>query len=219
MSGIVSADVNPRAPEIAHSRGRDVAIWNAEASASNRTRAMPTFVSSVRFSRDGAKLLTLSVDGNARVLDAATLADLGAPLRHSFSVVKAEFAPDARWVVTTALDGIVRIWDYSTGQVIATATKRGEPLVGSALLLGRNNWLALVGGDGAIDWMPVAIGFPQPLPEWFGAVFASISGLAGIEEPAATVEHGHGVTKPGAEWEAWWKAWRIYVAERRNLGG
>src|SRR5258706_2211887 len=218
MSGIVSADVNPRAPEIAHSRGRDVAIWNAEASASSRTRAMPTFVTSVRFSRDGAKLLTLSVDGNVRVLDSATLADLGAPLRHSFSVVKAEFAPDARWVVTTALDGVVRIWDYSTGQVIATATKRGEPLVGSALLLGRNNWLALVGGDGAIDWMPVAIGFPQPLPEWFGAAFASISGLAGIEEPAPAVERG-GAAKPGAEWEAWWRVWRDYVADRRNLGG
>jgi hypothetical protein len=218
-SGIVSADVNPRASEIAYSRGRDVGVWSADGAA-RRVRTMPTFVSAVRFARDGSRLITLSVDGNVRVLEGSTLADLGAPLRHSFSVVKADFSPDGRWVLTTALDGIVRVWDYSTGQVIASATKPGAAVEGRAMLLGRNNWLALVASDGAIDWQPVAIGFPRPMPDWFGSVFASLSGLSAIDEGVAEPARARGKPPPDPEWEAWWKAWRSYVAERKSsLGG
>ena len=212
-SGIVSADVNPARAEIAYSRGREIAIWNATQARSTRSRPTSTFVSSVRFSRDGSKLLTLSVDGNVRILDAATLSDEGVALRHSFAVVRAAFAPDARWVVTTALDGVVRIWDYSTGQVIATASQPPDAVGSRALLLGNDNWLALVDAEGAVRWTPVAIGFPRPLPEWFGRVFASLSGLAAIDEGPAPAARKERPRPP--EWTAWWQAWRAYVSNRK----
>jgi WD40 repeat protein len=215
--GVVSADVNAARAEVAYSLGRTLALWSAAAPKDRKSRGLNTFVTVVRYSPDGSKIVTASVDGNVEVLDAATLEPLGAPLRHNISVAQAELSFDGRWAMTRTLDGVVRIWDYSTGQVvvdpIAVSAKAGR-----ALLVGDDNWLAVLGDDGDVSWRPVAIGFPRPLPDWFAEIFGSLSGLAGVDEmPGAAKARGNPAASP--EWQAWWSAWRRYVTSRQSAQG
>ena len=169
----------------------------------------------MRFSPDGSRLLSVSVDGRVQVRDVATLAETGPALRHSNAVVSAEFSPDGRWVVTTALDGAIRVWDPISGQVVSDPL-RAKSRSARALVVGEGNWMAILGGEGApVEWRPLAIGFPMPLPEWFEGFYGSLSGLAGVDTPAALPASRD--RPAGTEsWVAWWKEWKSFV-ERRHL--
>jgi len=67
--------------------------------------------------------------------------------------------------------------------------------------------------------MPVAIGFPRPLPEWFASVFASLSGLAAIEEPGPQGAARRDGRTADPQWEEWWTAWRSYAERKSSSGG
>jgi WD40 repeat protein len=68
-------------------------------------------INSVAFSPDGRFLVTASVDGTARVWDAATGASLGELRGHTGSVNSASFSPDGKFIVTAGTDATVRLWD------------------------------------------------------------------------------------------------------------
>jgi WD40 repeat protein len=71
-------------------------------------------VMSVRFSRDGSRVLTASRDNDARVWDARTGASL-LTLRGHFGVVQdASFSPDGRWIVTAGPQ-TGALWDATSG--------------------------------------------------------------------------------------------------------
>jgi WD40 repeat protein len=83
------------------------------------------------FSPDGARLVTASEDGTARVWDAATGAPVGVPLQHEQRVLRASFSPDGTRVVTASEDGTARIWDAATGTPVGVPLKH-EQMVRSA---------------------------------------------------------------------------------------
>jgi eukaryotic-like serine/threonine-protein kinase len=73
-----------------------------------------------RFSPDGTRVATASVDNTARMWDAHTGEALGAPLVHPDWVVVVEFDPRGRWLATGCRDGEVRLWEVQTGDRVGT---------------------------------------------------------------------------------------------------
>ena len=71
---------------------------------------------SVEFTKDGARVLTASGDGSARVWDANTGALIGKPLSHDgVKVFGATFSPDGQRVLTWSPDKTARLWNAATG--------------------------------------------------------------------------------------------------------
>ncbi|NNH67888.1 P-loop NTPase fold protein [Rhizobium laguerreae] len=72
-------------------------------------------VASAAFSPDGARIVTASTDGTARIWNAATGKRLNELSGHTGVVKSAAFSPDGRRIVTASEDGTARIWDAATG--------------------------------------------------------------------------------------------------------
>ena len=70
-------------------------------------------VRAVRFSPDGTRIVTASVDETARIWDAGTGAELLVLRGHDGSIHSAAFSPDGTRVVTAAGDGTARVWDIT----------------------------------------------------------------------------------------------------------
>ena len=88
-------------------------------------------VSSAVFSPDGARVLTTSWDGTARVWDAATGAGLVSLAGHAGWINNAAFSPDGARIVTASWDKTARVWDAKTGAALATLSGHTGP-VGNA---------------------------------------------------------------------------------------
>ncbi|MGG6242589.1 AAA family ATPase [Nodosilinea sp. AN01ver1] len=76
-------------------------------------------VRAVSFSADGSRVATASLDGTARVWDAAT-GETIATLNHDDGVTAVSFSPDGLRVATTSWDDTARVWDAATGETVAT---------------------------------------------------------------------------------------------------
>ena len=66
-----------------------------------------------RFSADGTRVVTASLDNTARLWDAETGKSVGEPLPHQNRVVSASLSPDGRRVVTASWDKTAAIWDVA----------------------------------------------------------------------------------------------------------
>src|SRR5262249_51442029 len=76
-------------------------------------------VTDVAFAPDGATIATASLDGSARLGDAATgrrVATLRGHFDHVWSVA---FSPDSKLTVTASDDHTARVWQVPSGQEIA----------------------------------------------------------------------------------------------------
>lgn len=75
-------------------------------------------LTAVRFAFDGARLLTASADGTARLWNAATGEPLAPPLAHGAAVRSAALSPDATRLATAGDDGAVRLWDAASARAV-----------------------------------------------------------------------------------------------------
>lgn len=73
-------------------------------------------IRTLRFSSDGACLLSASSDGTARVWDALSGMAMSPPMRHKADVLVAQFSSDDRFVVTASEDRTARVWNSQSGQ-------------------------------------------------------------------------------------------------------
>ena len=88
-------------------------------------------VTSVRFSADGAFVVTASRDNDARIWDARTGATIFV-LRGHFGVVRdASFSPDGRWVVTAGPQ-TAYLWDAASGTLVFRLQGHVKPLSAAA---------------------------------------------------------------------------------------
>ncbi len=68
------------------------------------------------FSRDGARVITVSEDNTARVWDVATGRCVAVLAGHTIEVTSAAFSADGKFAVTTSKDGTVRVWHIASGK-------------------------------------------------------------------------------------------------------
>jgi WD40 repeat protein/transcriptional regulator with XRE-family HTH domain len=92
------------------------------------TTAQGGSITSVAFDRRGGRIVTASDDGTARVWDSQAL---DAPLTilrgHTEGLLTADFSPDGRFVLTTGLDRIARLFDpvLATSVIVFRTSKQG----------------------------------------------------------------------------------------------
>lgn len=70
---------------------------------------------SAAFAPDGARFVTASEDGTARIVDTESGETLHTLAAHGDAVVGAAFSPDGSLVVTTSRDQTARVWDAESG--------------------------------------------------------------------------------------------------------
>jgi hypothetical protein len=85
-------------------------------------------VLSAAFSPDGARIVTASLDGTARLWDATSGQKIIALRGHEYGVSSASFSPDGARIVTASEDRAARLWDATTGQEIIALRGHEGPL-------------------------------------------------------------------------------------------
>lgn len=80
-------------------------------------------VTSVSFHPDGTKLLTTSLDGNARVWKIGDAAPPVLTLKHDDGVTTGAFSPDGQYLATGSSDKTARLWDARNGKPLGSALR------------------------------------------------------------------------------------------------
>jgi WD40 repeat protein len=91
-------------------------------------------IMALRFSPDGTRLASASMDQTARLWEAQT-GELTAVLRgHTDSVTVARFNPDGSRVLTFSEDKTLRVWDSGTGELTVTVLGTSKRIFGNDLV-------------------------------------------------------------------------------------
>ncbi len=108
-------------------------------------------VNTVRFSPDGALVVTASDDGTAQVWSTSTGDRRGPALRHQGPVLSAEFSPDGTRVLTASKDGTARLWKLNDAE--SPVTLQHSNVVHGARFSANGRLLATASEDGtAVVW-------------------------------------------------------------------
>jgi WD40 repeat protein/serine/threonine protein kinase len=96
-----------------------VSLWRAaDGQRLGVVKAHAALITSIAFSRDGARVLTASSDQTASVWDARDGHTLLRLEGHRGWVMSAAFNPTESLIATSSHDGSIRIWDASTGEEV-----------------------------------------------------------------------------------------------------
>ena len=77
------------------------------------------------FSADQQRILTWSLDGTARLWDAADGQPVGQPMQHEKSVSGAVFSADQQRILTWSSDGTARLWSAGNQALITVFPHAG----------------------------------------------------------------------------------------------
>lgn len=141
----------PDGARIAASGDFGAAIWGVDSGRLlTRFEGHDDWVDRIHFSRDGARVVTASGDGTARIWDASTGAQQGLVRERNNGILEAAMSPDGSLLVTMVNDpGIVRLWSTSTGKLVRTLLHPGA-FVGSVEFSHDGQIVAAGLGDGTV---------------------------------------------------------------------
>ena len=137
-------------------------------------------VNSVRYSADGARVITASQDRDARIWDARTGAPLVTLSGHFGAVNDASLSPDGRWAVTAG-PGTAGVWDVGTGEILDYLRGHEGPLT-SAIFAPDSRTVVTAGADGTVrGWRCPYCG---ALPELVGLAEAKLKAVGRTLTPS-----------------------------------
>ncbi|MEZ5329905.1 MAG: WD40 repeat domain-containing serine/threonine-protein kinase [Verrucomicrobiales bacterium] len=110
-----------------------------------------------RFSPDGKRLLTASLDGIARVWNVATGEPVTPPMVHDLSLYDATWAPGGVRVATAAYDATARVWWAATGKPVTPGLRHGDHVYSAIMPIG-GRLLATGGRDQKLRLWDAATG-------------------------------------------------------------
>jgi WD40 repeat protein/tRNA A-37 threonylcarbamoyl transferase component Bud32 len=138
----------------------DLRMWDSASGASLTPlqKANPG-VLAAHFNSDGTRLVTVQMDGTARLWHGETGQPAAAPLKHQAPIRSATFSPDGRRVLTLAYEqignwiapgGDARVWNAQTGEPLTPSLKHDRPVLYALLSPDgeRVATVAAVGDDG-----------------------------------------------------------------------
>jgi WD40 repeat protein len=147
-----------------------------------RVRAHDMAITRIAYSGDGAQVATASVDGTARVVDAAT----GRPL-HTLAagsmLLAAAFSPDARSLATGGTDGTIRLWDTARGTLIREFAPAGGTIAALRFAADGTRLLSGSGQPSRIEEWDPAEGTPSRVLSRLAAAVGKVT----ISQDAALV--------------------------------
>ncbi|MEO8493707.1 MAG: protein kinase, partial [Planctomycetota bacterium] len=127
--------------------GANVQVWNTATGEVRHTLSHQDFCFDAALSPDERLLVTSSMDKTVKVWDFATGQPASTPLKHPDWVFNTRFSPvaDRKHVLTACRDGMARLFDWQTGELIYSLAHRDEVYdVG----FGRNgDWLLTASRD------------------------------------------------------------------------
>ena len=124
--------------------GRTVHSLEASEAAIGSNAGLGGFVSSVRFSPDGRRLLTAADDGTARIFDVRTGEELAVMPPHAERVTLAVWSPDGQEVATASEDRTARVWNPATRFLL---TLRGHTAAVNAVQFSPDGQFVLTSGE------------------------------------------------------------------------
>jgi WD40 repeat protein len=147
-----------------------------------------------RYSRDGTRVVTNSIDRTARIWDAESGQPLAVLRGHEQRVTDATFSPDGATIATASADRTARIWNASSGEL--RHVMRGHAAQVNRLLFVDDATLITVAGDGTARVWDVRSGIEIATLAHGGFVF----------DVAASPDRDRVTT---ASWDGTARVWRL----------
>jgi WD40 repeat protein len=123
-----------------------------------------SFVNSVAFSPDGARIISGSADKTLRLWNAFTGQPIGPPLKgHLGEVSSVAFSPDGTRIVSGSYDKTLWLWDVKTGQPIGQPLKGHENEVSSVAFSPNGTRIVSGSRDNTLRLWPVFEGWADEL--------------------------------------------------------
>ena len=119
---VIFVAFSPDRRYMASSAGNTVTIWDASTGQDVLHLTQPAVAWAIQFSPDSRSVLASSFDGNARIWDLESGAQV-AIFHHgdNVRVWGTQFSPDGRFVATAGAEGIVRVWEVASGREVMFA--------------------------------------------------------------------------------------------------
>jgi WD40 repeat protein len=140
-----------------------------------------------RFSPDGARVITASGDGSARIWLTESGLPVGDAMRHAAAVRWAAFSPDGARVITASNDGTARLWNAQTGEPFG-AILRHEAAVTHAVFSSDGRHVATASQDKTARVWNSETGEPvtEPLEHSYGVNYVAFNPDPAAPEVLAT---------------------------------
>lgn len=143
------------------SSGGRAVVWDTRTGAETYSSSHPGPLRRLVFDRQGELALLCGQDGVARLVDLRSRQEK--LLKHDLMVTNGSFDSLSRRVITTSLDGAVKVWDTATGaQLPSPSGHQGPVLVGQ--FSPDDSLILSVSKDGSAQLWESSTGLPFGLP-------------------------------------------------------